>query len=402
MADILFVLVRGATLEAYGGEKSSIATARGLQARGLNLRFLTTRDDGFTRELAEAGIPFDIVPMADPFSDFRAASLANRARRMWDVARLNLAVFRVRAPIVHTVATTGFLGGFLGGRVGGAKVIYHVRGASPGRKVRLQEELAILCAHRTITVSESLRDQLTETGHARLRTRLRRRVEAIYNGFDFDEIDAYMAAVPRPEARRRCGLTDDPFEILHVGGICPDKGQLAFIERVFPSVAAAIPGIHLTLVGGIKDPSYAAACRAALIRTGLDTQVTWTGYLTKREVFQRYRAADLLLLPSEREGLPRAAIEAQAFGVPVVGTAIVGTIEAVVDGETGLLVEIDRIEGLLPAIVRLAQDTETRVRMGQAGAVRVRRLFSLERNVSAIAELYQRLQRRQQDRSLAT
>jgi glycosyltransferase involved in cell wall biosynthesis len=396
MGEVLYIIVRAEHVkEAYGGEKSSVATASALRRLGVHPRFITTRADDLVRELDEAGLDWEVVPVGDPFTGFRGAPLAGRLRRLLAVVRLNAAVYRAsrrgRASIVHTMASPGFLGGFLGGLAAGAKVIYHVRTASSNLRTRGLEELAVLLAHRTITVSESLRDQLAGTGHRLLRPLLRRRIRTIYNGFDFAEVDAACARETRAEARAVTGPAPDRVSALLVGGVFVDKGQLAFIERVLPRLVELAPRVHVTMLGGVKDRAYADACVAAIARAGLADHVTFAGHRPRAEVYRFYRGADFLILPSEREGLPRVAVEAHAFGLPVVGTATVGTVEAVRDGETGFLVPLDRLEELAPAAARLANEPDLRERMGRAGAAHVRASFGIDKNVAEILALYQGL-----------
>jgi len=394
MYDIVFVVVRPfGKNDAYGGEKSAIATALGLRDLGYRPLFVTTAVDGLVAELEAAGLDFTVVPVGDPFTGFRASGLVGRARRLAAIARVNAAVYRrVRhGGIVHTSAMTGFLSGYFGGLLGGAPVIYHVRTASMGQKVRKLEELAMLLARRTITVSGSLRDQFLKTGSRLTEPLVGRRVRTIYNGFDFAEMDAAIAAESHAAARAAVGPGPARVSAVLVGAIFRDKGQLPFLEKVLPAAVAQAPELHVTFVGGAKDAGYHQACLDAVRHHRLEDHVTFTGYQPKPRVFRHYRAADILILPSEREGLPRCVIEGHAFGLPVVATAVVGTVEAARDGETGFLVPLERLEEMVAPLVRLTRDADLRARLGAAGAAHVRGAFGLEENVRAIAEIYREI-----------
>src|SRR6185312_12150781 len=99
--------------------------------------------------------------------------------------------------------------------------------------------------------------------------------------------------------------------------------------------------------------------------------------------------AGIFVFPSlwhEPFGIP--VIEAMASGLPVVATRAGALPEIVVDGETGILVERGDHEGLAAAISRLLADARLRERMGNAGRERVRQLFTWERAVSRLEELY--------------
>jgi glycosyltransferase involved in cell wall biosynthesis len=386
-AEIVHVLVRGAVADVYGGEKSSIAQAAWLGRHGFRARFVTTARDGFAAEVEAAGMGCEVVPVGDPLAGFRAAGPVGWLRRTVAVARVNRAVFRAArtASVVHTIAVPGFLCGFAGARLARRPVIFHVRSAPGGLRANRLEQLAMLLADRTICVSRSLRDRLVATSSRALRPFLERRVCAIDNGFDFDEIEA--ASVHAAPAVR----DGDQLRGLLVGGIWPRKGQLAVLEHVLPRVVEAEPRFHLTIIGGATDPAYQRACLDAVARRGLARHVTFTGYLDRREVFRHYRGADLLILPSEGEGLPRCAVEAAAFGLPVVATRTLGTVDVVVPGRTGLLVEPGRPDEMAAAVLRLLGDARLRALLGALAAAHVRRRFAMAATADATARLYREL-----------
>ncbi|MBI4574773.1 MAG: glycosyltransferase [Planctomycetes bacterium] len=99
--------------------------------------------------------------------------------------------------------------------------------------------------------------------------------------------------------------------------------------------------------------------------------------------------ADVLALPSRWEGLPVAVLEAMAAGVPVVATAVDGTAETVVHGETGLLVPPGDPVGLALALDRVLGDREAARRMGEAGRRRAGLHFRVDAMVEAYLGLYE-------------
>jgi glycosyltransferase involved in cell wall biosynthesis len=101
--------------------------------------------------------------------------------------------------------------------------------------------------------------------------------------------------------------------------------------------------------------------------------------------------ADLAVLPSYTEGLPNVVLEANAAGVPVVATAVGGTPECIINGETGVLVPAGQPEPLVSSITSLLRDPAKRRRMGDAGRDHVRDEFSFAQQANGYLKLFAKL-----------
>jgi glycosyltransferase involved in cell wall biosynthesis len=99
-------------------------------------------------------------------------------------------------------------------------------------------------------------------------------------------------------------------------------------------------------------------------------------------------SADVLVLPSHREGFPNAPLQAGAMGLPVIATDICGCNEIVIDGVTGLLVPPRDVESLRAAMKRLADDPTLRREMGRAARKRVVENFDHRRVWLALLDFY--------------
>jgi glycosyltransferase involved in cell wall biosynthesis len=130
--------------------------------------------------------------------------------------------------------------------------------------------------------------------------------------------------------------------------------------------------------------------RAALTQLagelGLDDRVRFLG--RREDAADLLAACDVFVLPSRLEGLGVAALEAMAARRPVVASAVGGLAEAIVDGETGLLVPPDDVDALATALVRLVDDAVLRDRLGSAGPQRIADAYSAQQMVDAYAALY--------------
>lgn len=102
-------------------------------------------------------------------------------------------------------------------------------------------------------------------------------------------------------------------------------------------------------------------------------------------------SADVLVLPSHREGFPNTPLQAGAMGLPAIVTDICGCNEIVVDGETGLLVEPRNTTQLYNAMKRLADDPALRKTMGTNARIRVSELFSQQKVWNSLLEFYRPL-----------
>ena len=132
-----------------------------------------------------------------------------------------------------------------------------------------------------------------------------------------------------------------------------------------------------------------SALEAQARTLGLADRVVLLGY--RDDVCDLLASCDLFVLPSLFEGLPLSVLEAMAAGKPVVATAIGGTDEAVVHGETGLLVPPADAASLAKAIRTALSDPRLSQRLGAAGRARVYQEFSAQTMVRHITEIYDEL-----------
>lgn len=107
------------------------------------------------------------------------------------------------------------------------------------------------------------------------------------------------------------------------------------------------------------------------------------------KIFSR---SHIVVLPSYREGLPKVLIEAAACARPVVTSDVPGCRDAIIAGETGLLVPVKDAEALAIAIEKLVSNAELRHEMGRAGRKWAEREFAIENVVKVHLDVYQALE----------
>jgi glycosyltransferase involved in cell wall biosynthesis len=173
--------------------------------------------------------------------------------------------------------------------------------------------------------------------------------------------------------------------VLAAGRLSPDKGFHILIDAI-PAVLARAPEARWMICG---DGTQRGELERQVRDAGLLGVVAFAGF--RDDLDQWMPNADLFVLPSFTEGLPNVLLEAHAAGVPVVATAVGGTPELVLDGETGLLVPPDDPAALADRMTQLLADTALRRRMSQAARTRVREQFTFEVQAQAYVDLFDEL-----------
>jgi glycosyltransferase involved in cell wall biosynthesis len=188
-----------------------------------------------------------------------------------------------------------------------------------------------------------------------------RRVSIVPSGVDTDSFTPQGPAAARTEAPR----------LLVIGRLVARKGLGDVLAAL-----ARLPGAELVVVGGpgadelATDPS-AAEVREQAVALGVADRVRLVGRADRGEVSAWIRSADVVVCAPWYEPFGIVPLEAMACGVPVVGTAVGGLVDTVVDGTTGLLVPPRCPERLAAAVGTLLHDPALRARMGAAGRARV-------------------------------
>jgi glycosyltransferase involved in cell wall biosynthesis len=190
--------------------------------------------------------------------------------------------------------------------------------------------------------------------------------------------------------RSELGIADQTVVLLFIGRVAREKGVYELLEAVV-RLRNSGSDVVLLLVGPMDDERGGSGTVA---RADLEGRAG-VYYLGYRDDPERYfAAADILCLPSYREGFGTVVIEAAAMGVPTVGTRITGLVDAVVDGETGILVEPRNTDALMLGLQRLLEDSGLRERMGELARQRAHARYSADIVNAAVVEEYTRLLQR--------
>ncbi|HKB60706.1 MAG TPA: glycosyltransferase family 4 protein [Gallionellaceae bacterium] len=203
-------------------------------------------------------------------------------------------------------------------------------------------------------------------------------------GVDLARFDLDRWAGGRVALRRALNIPEGAKVIAFVGRLTRDKG-MGELMAAFNQVSAQLPCVLLLI--GPNETADGSLSHAA--GQGQDENVRLVGYTPEPE---RYLAiSDLLCLPSYREGFGNVVIEAAAMGVPSVGTDIVGLRDAIVNGETGVLVPPRDVASLAEAMLALLTDDARRRTMGERARQRAVSAYDAATVNAAVLAEYRRL-----------
>ncbi|MBI4599922.1 glycosyltransferase family 4 protein [Candidatus Uhrbacteria bacterium] len=164
--------------------------------------------------------------------------------------------------------------------------------------------------------------------------------------------------------------------ILTVGRLVKRKGH-AYVLRALPGVLAREPDVFYCIIG---DGPYRQELEALTAELNIGQHVLFTGVISSEEIAQWYTACRVFIMTPEDiegdiEGFGIVYLEAQSFGKPVIGTRVSGVVEAVADGETGILVEQRDTSAIQREIIHLLTDVDFSQKLGEAGKHRVAENF---------------------------
>lgn len=191
--------------------------------------------------------------------------------------------------------------------------------------------------------------------------------------------------------RERLGLTPDARVVAYIGRTAAAKG-MGTLAAAFASLARQEEGSRLLVVGGALEGERGAYSRERFLGEVGEPgarRVTWLGFQDRVGPF--IAAADVVVLPSKREGFGMSLAEASAMGRPVVATDTRGARAVVEPGVTGVLVPLEDAAALAGSTLELLRRPEIAARMGREGRRRAEERFTREAVISAYLAPYESL-----------
>jgi glycosyltransferase involved in cell wall biosynthesis len=334
---------------------------------------LTTATDASLplRELVEGvRVRRVYVDVTRPVSKCRATLLM--------LARLFRSMPRVHVVHIHGFSTKNVLVAGVAKLFGRPVVLsLHTAGHDEPEAIRRQGPLArwaFDAADLYLSVSPALVEACLAAGLAPEKVRL------VPNGIDLERFSPVTAA-ERVSLRQSLGLPGERPAILFVGFFSREKQPQVLLEAWLRLQRDQGPVATLVFVGATRSPyfevddSLAAEMRARAERDGVGDRVVFVAPTHRVEDY--YRAADVFALPSSREGLPVALLEAMAAGLPCVASRLPGATDVLIaNGENGILVPPGDINALAAALTSLLTDRPRAAALGAAARQRVARDYT--------------------------
>jgi D-inositol-3-phosphate glycosyltransferase len=378
-----------------GGQNVHVdALARALARRGHEVDVHTRRDDAALPDTVplEAGVAVRHVaagpPVPLPKDDLlpHMADFAARLREEWlldppDVVHAHFwmsafAALRATEDLDVPVAVTFHALGSVKQRHQGAA------DTSPAGRVAAEARIARDCARVVATATEEV-DELVALGAEA------GDVVVVPCGVDVDHF--------RPDGELARGMWPQPptgewrYRLLSLGRMVPRKGVDDIVRAL-----AAVPDASLVIAGGparehLDDDAEHARLLALARSAGVADRVSFVGRVSRAEAPALIRSADVVVCAPWYEPFGIVPLEAMACGRPVVGTAVGGLRDTVVDGETGVLVAPQEPDALAAALRELLPDPDRREAMGRHAADRARRRYSWPSIAAATEQVYAEL-----------
>jgi len=346
---------------AFGGQERRIfKEMQAMRARGHCMELLCQPQAQLGQHLREAGFTVHTLPMGGLGRYLKGVA--------WTAGLLR----RGRYDVVNTHSRIDTLIAGTAGRIAGVPLIVRTRHLANRAGSMLSYTWL---PHRVTTVSDHVRQGL------------------ISRGVPENHIATIYSPVPLPEPvecstlRQELGLAADDVVIGCVAVMRAMKGHIDLINAIVPLMQAR-PKLHMVFVGS-GSPTFEQV-QAHIASLGLQDRIHLMG--TRHDVPNLLAGFDLFALATRKEASGTVFVEAQAAGLPVIGTDVGGVSEMFQDGVTGILVPLDDQSALTEALQRLVDDSSLRRQMGRAGLAYCRESgnFSLEKLAERTEECYRR------------
>jgi glycosyltransferase involved in cell wall biosynthesis len=352
MSDKLAILQYITPSRLGGAEEYFLRLIKSLRASGHRVIVVTKRDTPLRYEIEKCDVElhaWHTHGKIDPVT----------------LSRLCRLIRRKRVDVINTHLTTASLLGAMAGRMTGVPVIAHVHAAD--------SKTFFQFAHYLVAVAKGVEQHLIDQDVPA------EKIHLLYYGVD---LERYAHPLPVVEAKARLNLPSEARTVGIVGSLIDRKGH-RFLLQALKQIEPQTGPVHAVFAGeGVLEENL----REMAASLGMSERVHFLGF--RRDVIEVVSALDVFTLPSLKEGLSIAVMEAMALRRPVIATAIAGMPEVVHDGETGLLIPPGDVEALVQALLRLLNDPQFAKRLANNGRQLLEQHFDQRDCLAAVERFY--------------
>jgi glycosyltransferase involved in cell wall biosynthesis len=222
------------------------------------------------------------------------------------------------------------------------------------------------------------------------------KIAIIPNGIDLSE---YTELPLKGSFKKKFNIPEDRKIILYLGRIHKIKG-IDFLVRAYAYLKNEVKCKDTVLVIAGPDDGFLDEVKSLVQSLGISRFVIFTGPLYGKEKLGAYVDSDIVVLPSRYETFPNVVLEAYACSKPVVASNVEAIPDIVLHGETGLLFQASDVKELANAIAYMLTHSEEAERMGRDARRLVEEKFSIDRVVTQLEALYEKVLKDEQGKQV--
>ena len=201
------------------------------------------------------------------------------------------------------------------------------------------------------------------------------RIDVVYNGID----DKIFSPHPKPEAIKHIPTVVALAKVYELKDVLTMIRSCAVVRKKIPDVRYLIYGNYNAV------PKYTKKCNLEIKRLSLQDNFRFAGFHDKPN--EAYCEGDISILTSVSEGLPYTLLESMSCSVPVVATDV-GGVREIVDDSCGIVCMPKDHQAIGEAVIRLLENREERIKMGENGRKKVQTVFSIDECVANYQRIY--------------
>lgn len=368
IADKLKILVITYKLEVGGAERIAVAIAKGLNKTKFDPTFCCFKGGVLEKELRDHGIPVFNLNKSRGFD-------------LSVLTKLLKIIKEKKIDIIHTHSFSPNFWGRLAGIIARVPVIISTEHSIATVKTRFQkkvDKILVRFSTKIISVSERVKRSLLEEENI-----LPDKILTIYNG-----IDPMKPSYDKEAISKKCeglGIDLNKKIIVSIGRLEPPKGYEFLLESA-KIVKREFSPVQFVIVG---DGSLKHKLEKLTDDLKLKDTVIFLGH--RNDIADILSISDIAVLPSVREGFSVSLLEFMSLGKPIIATDVGGNKEAVINGESGIIVPPRDPIALAEWVLKLIKENKTSEDIGMKARERFNENFTVETMIQKIEKLYDTL-----------